>query len=254
MSPSRRTAARSVRLSALVGASAALVLGASGSALATDPAGIDQFSAAASCDGAKGVITVTGTDVTDTPTVVSVFLQNNNADLKRVGKPTRVEESAEGVIAVFAEQWGPNAEYRIHIKAGKLEADIAPNLTTPAKACRAADTTPTAPTTPSAPSKQSTASSTPSTTPSDSASGGASATASPPSKPTAPAPSPSTSESSAPAGTASNVPSPAAQESNLAETGASSRTGLVVGIAAVLVLIGGGAVFFGMRRKGTGNR
>jgi LPXTG-motif cell wall-anchored protein len=53
-----------------------------------------------------------------------------------------------------------------------------------------------------------------------------------------------------PADTASNAPSPAAGESNLAETGANSNTGLIVGIAAALVVIGGGAVFFGLRRRG----
>ncbi|MET9502291.1 LAETG motif-containing sortase-dependent surface protein [Streptomyces sp. NPDC006622] len=222
----------------LAGASAALVLGTSGSALATDPVSIGQFSAAASCDGSKGVITVTDTDATATPAVVTVFLQNNNADLRRIGRPTPVKGSAEGDTAVFAEQWEPNAEYRVHIKAGTFEADITPNLTTPAKAC-AADTTPTTPSAPSTPS-------TPASTPSDSASS--------PAASRTPTPSASEGDSAAPADTASNAPSPAAQESNLAETGASSRTGLIAGIAAVLVVVGGGAVFFGMRRKGTGNR
>ncbi|WP_344016269.1 LAETG motif-containing sortase-dependent surface protein, partial [Streptomyces thermospinosisporus] len=59
--------------------------------------------------------------------------------------------------------------------------------------------------------------------------------------------------SSAPADTADNVPSPAVGESNLAETGANSNTGLIAGIAGALVLVGGGAVFFGMRRKGAGS-
>ncbi|MFD5266010.1 LAETG motif-containing sortase-dependent surface protein [Streptomyces sp. NPDC058335] len=236
MSPSRRTAARSVRMFGLVGASAALVLGTSGSALATDPLGIGQFSAAASCDGSKGVITVTATDATATPAVVTVFLQNNNADLRRIGEPTPIKGSAEGVAVTFAEDWAPGAKYRVHIKSGsKLDADI-PILEAPAKACTGADDTPTTPSTPSAPS----------TTPSD--------TASTPAGSGTPTRSASESDSTVPAASASNAPSPAAQESNLAETGASSRTGLIVGIAAVLVLVGGGAVFFGMRRKGTGNR
>ncbi|MFJ4695700.1 LAETG motif-containing sortase-dependent surface protein [Streptomyces sp. NPDC088766] len=245
MSPSRRTAARSVRMSALVGASAALVLGASGSALATGSPSIGQFSATASCDGPKGVITVTDTDPTGTTAVVKVFLQNNNADLKKIGEQT-IEGSKKGVTVTFAEAWEPGAEYRVRVAAARggktlLDADIAPNLTTPAKACQAEDT-PTTPTTPTTPP----ASPTPSTPPSD--------TASPPAKSGTPTPSASQSDSNTPADTASNAPSPAAQEANLAETGASSRTGLIVGIAAVLVLVGGGAVFFGMRRKGTGNR
>ncbi|MEU9665573.1 LAETG motif-containing sortase-dependent surface protein [Streptomyces bobili] len=236
MSPSRRTAASSVRIVGLVGASAALVLGASGTALATDPLGIGQFSAAASCDGSKGVITVTDTDATATPAVITVFLQNNNADLKRIGAPTPVKGSAEGVAVTFAENWAPGAKYRIHIKSGNaLDADI-PILEAPAKACTGADDTPTTPSTPT----------TPATTPSD--------TASSPAGSKSPSQSASQSDSTVPAASASNAPSPAAQESNLAETGASSRTGLIAGIAAALVAVGGGAVFFGMRRKGTGNR
>ncbi|MDX3530902.1 LAETG motif-containing sortase-dependent surface protein [Streptomyces sp. ID05-39B] len=236
MSPSRRTAASSVRIVGLVGASAALVLGASGTALATDPLGIGQFSAAASCDGSKGVITVTDTDATATPAVVTVFLQNNNADLKRIGAPTPVKGSAEGIAVTFTENWAPGAKYRIHIKSGNdLDADI-PILEAPAKACTGADDTPTTPSTPT----------TPATTPSD--------TASSPAGSKSPGQSASQSDSTVPAASASNAPSPAAQESNLAETGASSRTGLIAGIAAALVAVGGGAVFFGMRRKGTGNR
>ncbi|MFF4691052.1 LAETG motif-containing sortase-dependent surface protein [Streptomyces sp. NPDC001307] len=53
-----------------------------------------------------------------------------------------------------------------------------------------------------------------------------------------------------PAGTSSNAPSPAAGDSNLAETGANSNTGLIAGIAGALVVVGGGAVYFGMRRRG----
>ncbi|MEY7980342.1 LAETG motif-containing sortase-dependent surface protein, partial [Streptomyces pilosus] len=34
-------------------------------------------------------------------------------------------------------------------------------------------------------------------------------------------------------------------------TGANSHTGLIVGAAAALVAVGGGAVFYGMRRRGT---
>ncbi|MCF1595082.1 LAETG motif-containing sortase-dependent surface protein, partial [Streptomyces muensis] len=61
---------------------------------------------------------------------------------------------------------------------------------------------------------------------------------------------PSQSESTAPADTASSAPSPANDDSNLAETGANSNTGLIAGIAVALVAVGGGAVFFGLRRRG----
>lgn len=240
MSLSRRTAARSVRMLGVTAASAALALSAAGTALACD---ISEFSATAACDGAKGVITVTDKDPTGVPAVITVFLENNGADLRQVGAAQTVEGSKKGVTVSFAEDWEPNAEYRIHVKAVKgtkilVDKDIPGNLTTPSKACEAEGTsTPT--TTPST---------TPSSTPSDSA------TTPPPAETTTPSPSGSASDSAAPAPSASNAPSAAAQESNLAETGAGSNTGLIVGIAAVLVAVGGGAVFFGMRRRGSGNR
>ncbi|MFI7503028.1 LAETG motif-containing sortase-dependent surface protein [Streptomyces sp. NPDC049687] len=235
MSLSRRTAARPVRFLGVAAASAALAFSAAGTALACE---IGEFSAAAGCDGAKGVITVTDKDPSGTPAVVTVFLENNGADLRQVGEAT-VEGSKKGVTVTFDEDWEPNAEYRIHIKATKkdkvlVDADIKGNLTTPATACTAEDT------------------SSPSTAPSDSES--PSDSASTPADTTSPSPSDSASDSAASAPSASNAPSAAAQESNLAETGASSNTGLIAGIAALLVVVGGGAVFFGMRRRGSGNR
>ncbi|GKQ41212.1 LAETG motif-containing sortase-dependent surface protein [Streptomyces sp. A012304] len=246
MSISRRTAARSVRLLGVTAASAALVFGAVGSALATD---LKDFSAEAACDGAKGVITVTDKDKTATPAVVSVFLENNGADLRKVGE-LPVAGSAKGVTVTFAEDWEPGAVYRVHVTTADLNADLE-LLTTPAKACKG-DTPSTPPTTPST---------SPSPSPSDSAS------ASAPAEPGTQAPSDSASESTAPAGgtgttdntgatgeNASNAPSPAVGESNLAETGANSNTPLIVSIAVVLVAVGGGAIFFGLRRKGSSNR
>ncbi|WP_426568497.1 LAETG motif-containing sortase-dependent surface protein [Streptomyces canus] len=242
MSPSRRTAARSVRMLGVVAASAALVLGASGSSSATD---IRKFSASAACDGAKGVITVTDKDPKATPAVVTVYLQNNNADLRQVGVPTPVIGSAKGTTITFAEDWEPGAVYRVHVTAAEagLNADLEENLVAPAKACKADDK----PTTPGTPSNTPS----PSPSPSDTASTPAGSESGTPT----PTPSAAGSDSAAPADTgASNAPSPAVGESNLAETGANSHTGLIVAIAAVLVVVGGGAVFFGMRRKGSGNR
>ncbi|MFI1539161.1 LAETG motif-containing sortase-dependent surface protein [Streptomyces anandii] len=224
MSISRRTA-RTVRILGVASASAALALSAAGTALACD---ISEFSAEAKCDGGKGVIVVTDKDPSRTPAVVTVFLENNGADARKVGQQN-VKGSATGTTATFAEDWQPNAVYRIHVKAGGklVDEDIRPNLSAPATACKAES-----PSTPATPSKP--ASPAPSKTPSQTA-----------------APTPSASESSsAPAGTASNAPSPAVGESNLAETGASSNTGLIAGIAAALVVVGGGAVFFGLRRRG----
>ncbi|WP_037677521.1 LAETG motif-containing sortase-dependent surface protein [Streptomyces griseus] len=242
MSISRRTVARSVRILGVATASSALALSAAGGALASS---IDEFSAEAKCDGAKGVITVTDVDPTGTPAIVSVFLENNGADVKKVGQQP-VKGSSKGVTVSFEEDWEPNAVYRIHVKIGKdLDVDIAPNLTTPSTACKAEDSpTPTPTPTPSA-------SSTPSAGARPSPSGAAPA----PGKATIP-PSPAApqGDTSAPAGSVSSAPSPAAGESNLAETGASSRTGVIAGIAAALVVIGGGAIFFGMRRRGASTR
>lgn len=229
MSISRRTA-RTARILGVASASAALAIGAAGNALACQ---IGDFSAEAKCDGGKGVIVVTDKDATGVPAVITVFLENNGADAKQVGKPENLKGSAAGATVSFAEDWQPSAIYRVHVKAGGkvVDADIAPNLTTPSTACQAS-----APSTPAAPSKS--ASPTPSKpaseTPQDNAT-----------------PTPSASQSStAPAGTTRNAPSPAAGDSNLAETGANSNTGLIAGIAAALVAVGGGAVFFGMRRRG----
>ncbi|MFJ3622848.1 LAETG motif-containing sortase-dependent surface protein [Streptomyces iakyrus] len=231
MSVSRR--ARAVRVLGVVSASAALALGTAGNALACD---ISEFSAEAKCDGDKGVITVTDVDPAGIPATVTVYLENNGADVKKVGEQ-EVKGSREGTTITFTEKWKPNAEYRIHVKAaGYVDEDIKPNLVTPATACKKEEEEP-----PSAPPASTPPASTPPATPTPSAS---------PSQPAeegaSPAPEPSESQSTSPAG---NVPAPAG-DSNLAETGADSNTGIIAGIAAALVVVGGGAVFFGMRRRG----
>ncbi|MFJ8509262.1 LAETG motif-containing sortase-dependent surface protein [Streptomyces avermitilis] len=220
MSISRRTA-RSVRILGVASATAALALGVAGNAIACN---ISEFSAEAKCDGTKSVITVTDVDPSGVPAVVSVFLENNGADVKKIGQQ-EVKGSREGVTITFDEAWKPNAEYRIHVKAGnQVDEDIKPNLTTPSTACKTETATPPATKTPK-PSKKPSSSATPSATP-------------------------STSDSSTPPAATDNAPSPAVGESNLAETGANSNTGMIAGIAGGLVVIGGGAVFFGMRRRG----
>ncbi|WP_416957794.1 LAETG motif-containing sortase-dependent surface protein [Streptomyces sp. Agncl-13] len=220
---------RSVRILGVASASAALALGFAGNALACN---ISEFSAEATCDGTNGVITVTDKDASGTPAVITVFLENNGADTKQVGKPTEVKGSAQGVTVSFAEDWQPNATYRVHVKAGnQVDKDITPNLTTPSKACETESPSPS-------PSE---ASPTPSATPST------------PAESDTPTPSASESSSTAPATTTDNAPSPAAGDSNLAETGANSNTGMIAGIAGALVVVGGGAVYFGMRRRGASN-
>ncbi|WP_256333583.1 LAETG motif-containing sortase-dependent surface protein [Streptomyces sp. cf386] len=214
-----------MRALGVASASAALALGFAGNALACN---ISEFSAEAKCDGDKGVITVTDVDPSGIPATISVYLQNNGADLKKIGEQV-VKGSREGVTITFAENWKPDAEYRVHVKAaGYVDEDIKPNLTTPSTACKKEEEPP-------APSDAPTPSATPST---------------PAEETDTPTPTPSESESTAPADTESNVPSPATGDSGLAETGANSNTGLIAGIAIGLVALGGGAVFFGMRRRG----
>lgn len=230
LSVSRRTVARSVRAIGVVSASAALTLGIAGSAAACN---INEFSAEAKCDGDKGVITVTDVDPAGVPATVTVFLQNNGADIEKIGEQV-VKGSREGTTITFEEDWKPNAEYRIHVKAKPyVDEDIKPNLTTPSTPCKETEeeeppaSTPP-PATPSTPEDEESESPTPSASESE--------------------PAPET-ESTPPADTSNNAPSPAG-ESNLAETGANSNTGLIAGVAGALVAIGGGAVFFGMRRRG----
>ncbi|MFC7813532.1 LAETG motif-containing sortase-dependent surface protein [Streptomyces sp. NPDC057367] len=234
----RSTASRrGVRALGVASASVALAIGAAGNALACD---ISEFSAAAECEGGKGVITVTDVDPAGIPATVSVYLQNNGADAKKVGEQV-VKGSREGTTITFTEDWKPNAEYRVHVKADKyVDEDIKPNLVTPATACATEETESPSP-------SPSDSSPVPSDTPSEE-------TKTPGPAPSTSAPAPSGGESTAPAAVPSNAPSPAAGESNLAETGANSNTGVIVGIAAALVVIGGGAVFLGMRRRGANGK
>ncbi|MEU3661995.1 LAETG motif-containing sortase-dependent surface protein [Streptomyces sp. NPDC032940] len=226
---SRTASRRSVRALGVASATAALAIGAAGNAVACN---IGEFSAAAKCDGDKGVITVTDVDPAGIPATVTVYLENNGGDAQKIDEQV-VKGSREGSTITFAADWKPKAEYRIHVKAGGyVDEDIKPNLVTPATACKTEDT----------PS--------PSPTPSQSSSAPAEETGTPAPTPSTSAPAASPSESTAPASVPSSAPSPAAGESNLAETGANSNTGMIVGIAAALVVVGGGAVFFGLRRRG----
>ncbi|XUL91403.1 LAETG motif-containing sortase-dependent surface protein [Streptomyces galilaeus] len=221
---------RSVRILGVASASAALALGFAGNALACN---IGEFSAEAVCDGTNGVIHVTDKDAGGTEATITVFLENNGADAKQIGDAQTVKGSKEGVTVSFTEDWQPNATYRVHVEAANgLNKNISPNLTTPAKACKAEES--------------------PTPTPTE-ASPTPSETASTPAESDTPTPSASESSSTAPATTTDNAPSPAAGSSNLAETGANSNTGMIAGIAGAFVVAGGGAVYYGMRRRGATN-
>ena len=221
MTISRRTARRSVQILGVAAASTALAVSAAGSALACN---IRDFTAEASCNGSKGVITVTDKDASGTSATISVFLKGPAGNETPVGKSQTVKGSAAGTPVTFDEDWKPNATYRVHVTVDangfQFDKDINPNLTTPAEGCSKGSPSPSA--SPSASTPPASASPTPS----------------------------ATGSSSAPAGTPSNAPSPAAGSSNLAVTGASSNPGLIAGVAGALVVVGGGAVFYGMRRRG----
>ncbi|MFE0418647.1 LAETG motif-containing sortase-dependent surface protein [Streptomyces tendae] len=222
---SRTASRRSVRALGVVAASAALALSASGTALACN---INEFSAEAKCDGDNGVITVTDVDPAGIPATVTVTLKSTG---EQVGQET-VKGSKEGTTVSFAVDWKPNTEYRVHVKADRyVDEFIKPDVKTPSTPCKTEDT--------------------PTPTPSESSSTPSDETESPAPEPSTSAPAPSQPESTAPAAVPEdNAPSPAAGDSNLAETGANSNTGMIAGIAAALVVVGGGAVFFGLRRRG----
>ncbi|GAA3779046.1 LAETG motif-containing sortase-dependent surface protein [Streptomyces phyllanthi] len=221
-----------MRLLGVVSASAALVLGVAGNAMACT---IADFSAKAECDAkGKGVISVTDVDPLGVTAEVTVYLENNGADERLVGTQTIEDSTAKGVTVTFSEDWKPNAEYRIHVKAeGYVDEDIKPNLTTPSEACKKNSDKPPASETPKSPTKPSTPADTGKDTGNDT---------------------PSDSESTTPAPSGNgNVPSPEG-DSNLAETGADSNTPVIAGIAAAFVAVGAGSIYFGMRRRGASSR
>ncbi|MDR3032108.1 MAG: hypothetical protein LBV78_03190, partial [Kitasatospora sp.] len=116
MSISSRTA-RSLRILGVASAATALTLGATGNALACN---IRDFSAAASCDAnGKGVITVTDKDASGKEATVTVYLESNGADAKKIGEQT-VTGTRQGATVTFFEDWAPRAQYRVHIKAGYI--------------------------------------------------------------------------------------------------------------------------------------
>ncbi|MBO1335962.1 LAETG motif-containing sortase-dependent surface protein [Streptomyces sp. VRA16 Mangrove soil] len=226
MSPTPRISARAVRLAGAACAATALTLGVAGTASACS---IRDFSAEATCtsDG-HGIIRVTDKDASGTPADITLYIKmsaGSGEEDRTIGTKHIDHPTGEGVSVDFAYDWAPGTQFRVRVKASdKVDEDIKPDLTTPDKACAATST--------STPSQ----STTPKPTPSASA----------PTKSATPTPSAPTSSAAAPA--PANSASPAG-DSNLAETGASSNTGLIAGIAAALVVAGGGVVF-ALRKRG----
>ncbi|MET9497363.1 LAETG motif-containing sortase-dependent surface protein [Streptomyces sp. NPDC006552] len=232
MSVTPRISARTARFAGVAAAATALTLGVAGSASACN---ISEFSAEAICDGDQGVITVKDVDSSGTLATVTLFTGEGSAE-KLVGTKT-VAGSREGTTITFAENWAPNTHYRIHVKTKQynVDDDIKGGVTTPSTAC--ATEKPTTPPATPEPSSPAPSDATPSaSTPAETAT-----------------PSPSVAESTSPAAPApANSASPAGG-SDLAETGANSNTGLFAGIAAALVVAGGGVVF-ALRKRGAAQR
>lgn len=208
------------------------MFGAAGNAMACS---IKDFSAVAECDGDKGVIRVTDVDPLGVKAEITVYLENNGADLRQVGSRTIENATADGVTVTFEEDWEPNAEYRVHVTAENyVDDDIKPNLIAPAEACETeADTPPAASKKPGKPADDKDKD-----VPSE----------------TRTSPTPSAPEDTTPAGSNNNnAPSPEG-DSNLAETGGDSNTGPIAGAAAALVALGAGAVYYSMRRRGASTR
>lgn len=220
MSINRRTAI-AVRSIGVVSAAAALALGVGGTAFACS---ITEFTANVVCDGSTGSadIVVTDSDTSRTSADVTVFVGD-----KVVGSGKFDSPQAGDTIHIPV-PWQADTTYRVHVKTKQynVDSDVTKgDLSTSGRTCAAPTTAP------------------PVTTP---------PTTAPTSAPaTTPATSPS-STTSAPAVADTNAPSPAAGGGqDLAETGGGSNTGMIAGIAAVLVAVGGGAVFALRRRTAT---
>jgi LPXTG-motif cell wall-anchored protein len=220
VSINRRTAI-AVRSIGVVSAAAALALGVGGTAFACS---ITEFTANVVCDGSTGSadIVVTDSDTSRTSADVTVFVGD-----KVVGSGKFDSPQAGDTIHIPV-PWQADTTYRVHVKTKQynVDSDVTKgDLSTSGRTCAAPTTAP------------------PVTTP---------PTTAPTSAPaTTPATSPS-STTSAPAVADTNAPSPAAGGGqDLAETGGGSNTGMIAGIAAVLVAVGGGAVFALRRRTAT---
>jgi len=211
-----------VRSIGVASAAAALALGVAGNAFACS---IGEFTPSAGCDDSgHGYIQVVDKDYSQTQ--VNITVSTGGQD---VGSKTAVVGSKEGVTVTFPVDWQPSTTYTVTVVKTSGAKVGSTDVTTPDKAC----STPTTPTTPPASPSSPATPSAPETT-----------------APSAPETTTPSSTTSAPAVADTNAPSPAAGGSqNLAETGGGSNTGLIAGVAAALVAVGGGAVFALRRRN-----
>ncbi len=225
------------------------MLGVAGNAMACS---IKDFSAVAECDGGNGVIRVTDVDPLGVKAEITVYLENNGADLRMVGSRTIEDSTAKGVTVTFDEDWEPNAEYRIHVEAEDYVNEDLPILVAPADACTVDAITP--PAASKAPGKSADkGKEKDKEKEKETGNGNGKGQDDEPSR-TKTSPTPSASEGTVPAGSKDdNAPSPEG-DSGLAETGGDSNTGTIAGAAAALVALGAGAVYYSIRRRGASTR
>jgi LPXTG-motif cell wall-anchored protein len=229
MSISRRAVtARSLGVTA---AAAAIALGAAGTAFACNAA---DFTPVVSCNQATGQAQITVTESATYGATVSVF--TDAAEQNQVGTTQQIAPVDEGTPkpAVVDVPWQTTGPWTIKVVAtdNNTPHTFKLSLAAPSGDCAAP-----------APSK----SATPPASPSPSASVSATATSK--------APAPSASASASPSKSATTAASPSASASTgaaLAETGGGSDSGMLLGIAAGLVVLGGGAVFVVRRRAAAG--
>jgi LPXTG-motif cell wall-anchored protein len=215
-----------VRSVGVASAAAALALGVAGNASACS---INDFSftGTASCDqqSGNGVITVHDTDGTRP---VTITVQDDNG--KQIAQQPFSDKSGDFAVSV---PWVSGAHYQVLASVANYfqNKPVGSGVTLPSTDCG----TKTPPSSPAVPP---------------------SSPAVPPSSPAVPPSSPAVAPSASPSAVAStsaaavadtSSPSPSAT-GNLAETGGGSNTGMIAGIAAALVVVGGGAVF-GLRRR-----
>ncbi|QMU73424.1 hypothetical protein [Streptacidiphilus sp. P02-A3a] len=243
MSISRRTTV-AVRTLGVAAAATALSLGLAGSAFACN---IRDFSGAAGCDSSNGTATVTVTD--DDSTGHTADLQLSYGGDRIGGSETVTGNARTPGQAVFTDvPWETGGSWTVKVTVPG--ADLSDNsdtstitIATSGAACAAPTTSApvtSAPVT-SKPTPGHSASSSASPTASASVSSGGTASA-------PPAPSGSASATAAPVVSASASPTGPA----LADTGGGNGSGLIAGIAGVLVIAGGGVVFALRRRSAAG--
>ncbi len=233
MSISRRTTV-ALRTLGVAAAASALSLGFAGSAFACN---INDFHGTATCDSSNGTATITVTDDDSTGHTASLQLSYNGTQIGSA--KTVVGNGQTPGQAVFTDvPWETSGDWTVAVSVSGVQlGGTSIQVPTSGEACSAPVTTgPGKPT--STPSATVSATSTPSA----SSSGTASASAAPSGSASAVA-----SSSVAPVGASASPTGPA-----LADTGGGNDSGLIAGIAGLLVIAGGGVVFALRRRSAAG--